>query len=107
MAKSFVSFAAWVPLPAPGGPKRMRLSSAIGEPDRVPRARKAAQEEYLRTNPSAASGSQEAFVVAHHQLRFQLFHRVERDADHDDDRRAAEVELHAAAGIDDRRQESR
>ena len=41
---------------------------------------------------------EEALVVAHHQLRLELLHRVQRDADHDDDRGAAEVEVHAACG---------
>src|SRR5919204_924997 len=33
---------------------------------------------------------EEAFVAAHHHLRLHLPHRVERDADDDQDRRAAE-----------------
>ncbi len=41
----------------------------------------------------AAMLLQEALVVAHEQLGFHLTHRVERDADDDEDRGAAEVEL--------------
>src|SRR3712207_1254619 len=70
-SKSDCSRWAWVPLPAPGGPSRMRLSSLIG----------------------CRRSLEEAFVVAHHELRLQLLHGVERDADDDEDRRAAEVEV--------------
>ena len=55
---------AWVPFPAPGGPNRAR--------------------------PASPTYSEEALVVAHHHLRLHLPHRVERDADHDQDRGAAE-----------------
>src|SRR4051794_10639068 len=65
--------AAWVPLPAPGGPRRIKLSSLIAL-------------------------LQEAFVITHHQLRLELLHRVQRDADDDEQRRAAEVEARRRAG---------
>ena len=56
---------ACVPLPAPGGPKRIR---------------------------SRATGLlQEALVVAHHELRLHLPHGVERHAHDDQDRGAAET----------------
>src|SRR6187399_915033 len=55
-----ISFA-WVPLPAPGGP-RMTMSRAT------------------------AALLQEPFVVAHHHLRLHLAHGVECDAHHDEDR---------------------
>src|SRR5262245_30804759 len=55
---------AWVPLPAPGGP-RMTMSSAC-----------------------ACSLLQEPLVVTHHHLRLHLAHGVERDAHHDEDRGA-------------------
>src|SRR4026209_2135840 len=58
--------AAWVPFPAPGGP-RITMSSGMA----------------LRL-------FEEALVVPHHHLRLHLAHRVERDADHDQDRRAPE-----------------
>src|SRR3954468_1352363 len=60
---------AWVPLPAPGGPmisKRMLQS---------------------------VSSAQEPFVVALLELTLDLLHRVERDAHHDQDGRAAEREV--------------
>ena len=47
---------------------------------------------------------QEAFVVAHHQLRLELFHRVERHADDDEDRGPAEVERGRGLADEDRRQ---
>src|SRR5690606_31843767 len=68
---------AWVPLPAPGGPKRITSISAPPTPD--PR--------------SARTG--ETLVVARDEVRLDLLDRVERDADHDHDRGAAEVERHA------------
>ena len=37
---------------------------------------------------------EEALVAAHHQLGLELLHRVERDADDDQDRGPAEAELH-------------
>ena len=39
----------------------------------------------------AASSSDEAFVVAHHQLRLDLLHRLDDDADHDQEAGAAEA----------------
>src|SRR4029077_14717882 len=56
--------AAWVPLPATGGPNRSTASIRL-----------------LLEN---------AFVVAHRQLRLHLPHRVERHTHHDQDRRTAE-----------------
>src|SRR3954469_15321482 len=55
---------AWVPLPAPGGPMMISRISA-----------------------------QESFVVALLELALDLLHRVERDAHHDQDRRATEREV--------------
>src|SRR3954452_20245439 len=83
MPKSSVSRAAWVPLPAPGGPSRMRLSSLTGR---------------------AAYLFEEALVVAHHQLRLELLHRVQRDADDDEDRGAAEEEVRRRLVDEDGRQ---
>ena len=65
------SAGACVPLPAPGGAEE---DDAHGSCLR------------LRLLP------QEAFVVAHEQVRFHLAHRVERHADHDQEAGAAEVE---------------
>src|SRR5215210_6727725 len=78
---------AWVPLPAPGGPSR----TILGRP--------------LRAIPKLVAGSlsappttdatlfHEPFVVAHHELAFDLLDRIHRHADHDEERGAAEVEL--------------
>ena len=86
--KSSVMRSAWVPLPAPGGPTRMRLSSATGI------------GSYAVGRDGFGPGSllQEALVVAHHQLRLELLHRVQRDADDDQQRRAAEEEVRAWSG---------
>src|SRR6476469_9247016 len=64
MPKWSATCLAWVPLPAPGGPIRMSLISA-----------------------------QESFVVALLQLALDLLHRVQRDADHDEQRGATEREV--------------
>src|SRR4051812_30107098 len=100
--KSCVRRSAWVPLPAPGGPIRIRFSSDTG-----------ALAASFRTGASrppvpGRSGIllQEAFVVAHHQLGLELLHGVEGHADDDQQRGSAEVErLRRARGGDhDRRQ---
>src|SRR3954469_6405686 len=64
MPKWSATTLAWVPFPAPGGPMRISLISA-----------------------------QEPFVVALLELALDLLHRVEGDADHDQDRRASEREV--------------
>src|SRR3954451_10459359 len=91
---------AWVPLPAPGGPSRMRLSSDIGEGIETTRARRWPR----RGRGRAPYLLQEALVVAHHQLRLELLHRVEGDAHDDEQRGAAEEEVRARLVDEDRRQ---
>src|SRR5690606_25277007 len=54
------TLSAWVPLPAPGGPMNSSLNTRL---DR---------------------SSENALVVAHGELRLDLFHRFEGDADHDE-----------------------
>src|SRR3954452_5204115 len=66
---------AWVPLPAPGGPIRISLMSA-----------------------------EESFVVALLELGLDLLHRVERDADHDEQRGATEREVLVGLDPDERDQ---
>src|SRR6202035_4310787 len=56
---------AWVPLPLPGGPN---INAIIG------------------------LSLDEPLVLAHQELRLDLFHGVEGNADHDQDRRAAQIE---------------
>ena len=72
--------AACVPLPAPCLPSRTRRT------------------------PDPFMSGQEAFVVAHHQLAVDLLHRLQRDADGDEQRRAAEREL---ADVPEREHEQR
>src|SRR3954464_531963 len=83
---------AWVPFPAPGGPISTSLIGGGSAPAR-PRHR------------SACPSSQETFVVALLQLALDLFHRVQRDADHDEDRGAAEGEV--LVGIDEDQRDQR
>ena len=64
---------ACVPLPAPGPP---RSTSTHASPD-------------------------EAFVVAHHQLRLDLLHGFDHDADHDEDARAAKAEAAEPGRMDE------
>src|SRR2546422_9604488 len=61
-----------VPLPAPGAPKRIK---------------------FIGTARDLRSLLYEPLVLTHDQLRLDLFHGVERNADHDQDRRAAEVHV--------------
>src|SRR5205807_3879652 len=65
MPYSRVRKSACVPLPLPGGPNSNRFTAS----------------------------SDEAAVLAHDQLGFELLHGVERDADHDQDGGAPEVHL--------------
>src|ERR1051325_9667492 len=70
---------AWVPLPAPTGPSRMRSSG-------------------LTPN--------EAPVIAHDELRFELPHRIEGDADHDQHSRTGDCQcLEAGGALHDVRQD--
>src|SRR4051795_2635890 len=94
--KSSVRREACVPLPAPGGPSRIRFSSLI----RIVVRRSLACGD-RRARPYSL---QEAFVVAHHELRLELLHRVQGHADDDQDRRAAEVEVRGGLVDEDRRQ---
>src|SRR5277367_981701 len=86
------SFFACVPFPAPGGPSKItaRLSSSGGR--------------FCGTTglvamflPSAAQPAlpSKSFVVPHDQLCLELLHRVHGHADDDQQRRAAEIKLHA------------
>src|ERR1700688_4692692 len=82
------SMLAWVPLPLPGAPYRSRFT--VGPPHPA--------EPAARVGPASPASadlrlvsSDEAAVLAHHQLRLQLFHRVERYADHDEYGCASEV----------------
>src|SRR6266705_1000425 len=85
--------AACVPLPTPGAP---RSTSLAPEPPTA-----------LIPSPAAAAHPrplQEAVVVPHDELRFDLLHRVHGDADDDQERRPAEIELQAEPLRQERRQ---
>src|SRR5271165_7202793 len=101
IAKSSRRRSAWVPLPAPGGPSRIRFSSDKTGPAYPPPGEIATR---AGEPAPAAALLQEALVAAHHQLRLELLHRFQRHPDDDQDRRAAEVELLMGAGEQDRRE---
>src|SRR5436305_1317164 len=88
---------ACVPLPAPGGPSRMRFISDTTGADYPAGVG-------LEVAPPAAALLQEALVTSHHQLRLELLHRFQRDPDDDQQRGAAEVEVLVRAREEDRRQ---
>src|SRR4029453_6185278 len=70
------STCAWVPLPAPGGPSRTPPAGGPSTP-----------------SPTDPAPLHEPLVVAHHELALDLLDGVHRDAHHDEERRAAEIEL--------------
>src|SRR3954465_6361647 len=95
---------ACVPLPAPGGPTRTSLMTGttyaasrrgLARPQGAPRAWHASDRERRRRAPGRRALPKKTFVVAHHELRLDLLHRLETHADHDQHRGAAERELHA------------
>src|SRR5436189_1976692 len=88
---------AWVPLPAPGGPSRMRFISDTTAAD-YPAG------EGLEGGARSRALLQEALVTSHHQLRLQLLHRFQRDPDDDQQRGAAEVEVLVRSREEDCRQ---
>src|SRR4051794_29145853 len=86
MAKRSAMKPAWVPLPAPGGPTRTSRT-------RVSPVRSAVRAPGPTGRVDAAPLTQEPFVVALHQLALDLLDRVQRHADHDQHRGAAEREV--------------
>src|SRR3954453_14807994 len=60
----------------------------------------------LASRPARAAppSFQEPLVIAHHQLRFQLLHRVQCYPDHDQQRRSSEVEVRRGLVDQDGRQ---
>src|SRR5262245_43792298 len=74
------STCAWVPLPAPGGPSKTTREAWPSTP-----------------SPTDAAPLHEPLVVAHHELALDLLDGVHGDAHHDEERRAAEVELNPHA----------
>src|SRR6202030_2501994 len=77
---------ACVPLPAPGGPRKItaRFSDIC---------RTAAPTALTATTPDSAL-PHEAVVIPHHELRFKLLHGIHRHANHNQQRRAAEIKLY-------------
>src|SRR5262245_18927849 len=82
--RRLASSAAWLPLPAPGGP----ISNT-----RLTRAACGAGLASATDPPAARPG--EALVVAHDELGLDLRDRVHRNAHDDEQRGAAEVEVQA------------
>ena len=80
---------ACVPLPAPGGPKKI-----------TGRFRRHAHRRELRLNYGGCAlcrVAHKTVVVPHDELRFHLLNRIHRDADHNQQRRSAEIESDAQA----------
>src|SRR6185295_11176302 len=67
--------AACVPLPAPGGPRKMTRPPIAGSGRGLASA----------TNPSPLARTAEALVMAHDELRLHLGHRVHRHPDDDEE----------------------
>src|SRR5260221_14516435 len=108
----------WVPLPAPGGPSSTtgptlrEVSCAIGlakasrpqTPRRPSTTAEVQQPPYnkIRLLPrtaaaDAAAAWREAIVMAHDQLRLDLRDRIHGHTDDNQQRRSAEVKVHAQA----------
>src|SRR5579884_2166589 len=81
---------AWVPLPAPGGPRKMSICAISSLSSRALRSRGGAA-------PSHSSLLQKALVVPHNQLGFDLLDRVHGDAHHNQQRGAAKIEVDVEA----------
>src|SRR5438128_1179554 len=79
--------AACVPLPAPGGPRKMTRSRGAGRISGLAST----------TDPPALAGAAEAVVVPHDELGLDLGHRVHGYAHDDQQRRAPEVEVQVQA----------
>src|SRR4029077_14086200 len=89
---------AWVPFPAPGGPSRISLitllpPSSKAEPPRGPA-------------PSSASTPQlrsldQPLVLMRQEIALNLRNGIHRDADHNQQRGAAEIERHGRVGNQD------
>src|SRR5579885_174976 len=80
----WISFA-WVPLPEPGEPNRIRAGAAA----------------FLDSGAPAATDTartwSEPFIMPHNQLRFNLVHGIHRNTHHNEQRGAAKVEVHSEA----------
>src|SRR5580704_15224655 len=93
---SFEIRLAWVPFPAPGGPKKISASFAVTfSGDRF---------TLLAATATHSALAHETVVIPHDQLRFELLHRIHRHTDHDQQRRAAEIKLHVQPGQNESRE---
>src|SRR3990172_6356108 len=88
MANAWVSFLAWVPFPAPGGPRRMIPIIGLSPP------------------PLHLAFLEEPFVMARDQVRLDLLDRIHRDPHHDKEPGAAEVEGDVESGDQDAGQDA-
>src|ERR1700693_3568496 len=79
---------AWVPFPAPGGPKKInaRLSAIL-----------TAERLSLIATATDSAFAHETVVIPHHQLRFELLNCIHSYAHDDQQRRATEIKLHVQA----------
>src|SRR5579864_8079787 len=78
---------ACVPLPAPGGPKKI-----TARPSPFAASRASTGASGISPAPQL-SFLDEALVIAHDQLRFDLLNGIHGHADHDQKRSAAEIEI--------------
>src|SRR6267143_5565092 len=99
-----VSRLAWVPFPAPGGPRRMtftRPSRPLPSRAKGHGSRSRRSSDVAAAADAGAARPGEALVVARDQVALDLLHRIEGDADHDQQRGAAELERHVVPGDQD------
>src|ERR1700722_16267401 len=103
---------AWVPLPAPGGPRRISLigvspqklfrapSSGTGEPTSRAASHKIVVRCSASPSPRAAKlrALDQSFILVGKQVALHLGDGVHGDADDDQERRSAEVERHRRVG---------
>src|SRR6266568_9607670 len=109
MPYAWASSFAWVPFPAPGGPRRMRiiavlLNGAAGRQLGQAASRVDGGAAAHAAADAWAARAGEAFIVARDEVALDLLDRVERDAHHDEERRPAEIEGHAELVDEERRQ---
>src|SRR3569623_3634918 len=80
---------AWVPLPAPGGPRRMMFTLPL-----LLRPRRSAQTPALELRLL-----DQVAILVRQQVRLNLSHRVHRHVDDDQQAGAAEVERYLERGV--------
>src|SRR5260221_12903284 len=110
-----ISRLACVPLPAPGGPRKIRFTVSLRSPwtrKEAPSARCRSGSyvgrglTHRRTGAPADAGAArtgKAFVMPRNQVAFYLLDGIQRYADDDQERGAAELEGHVVLGDQDAR----